>query len=102
MARKKLIEEMVKAIVTGYHPEKVILFGSAVKDVNKANDVDILVIKNDTRRPIDRVGEVLGLFRHTLPTDVMVYTPQEVERLEEWGDPFILRILRQGRVVYGT
>ena len=40
------IESIVRQIVNKYHPEKIILFGSAARgDFEKANDLDFLFVK---------------------------------------------------------
>lgn len=96
------LKKIVDKIVANYKPEKIIAFGSTTSsDVNEDSDIDLLVIKNDKRRLIDRIGDVSGMFEHTLPVDILVYTPKEIEKLTRWGDPFIKTIVSEGKVLHG-
>ncbi len=96
---------LVRKIVDGYKPEKVILFGSVVRGkIRKDSDIDLLIIKNsDKKRPF-RVKDVFVALRgmeRTYPLDAIVYTPAELKRRVLLGDYFINRILAEGKVVYG-
>lgn len=98
----KAIEEAVNVIVKEAQPERVILFGSFSKDsANRDSDLDILVIKETDKRPIDRRIEIERLFpKRDRPLDIFVYTPKEINYLFSIGSPFINEILQTGRVVY--
>ena len=56
-AENRLIEltgDIVKKIVFGYSPQKIILFGSLAHGTpTKDSDVDLLIIKDTDYRPID-------------------------------------------------
>lgn len=96
------VDKIIDKIVTKYKPEKIIAFGSTTSaKIDENSDIDLLVIKDDKRRFIDRVGEVSEMFTHNLPVDIIVYTPEEVDRLTTWGDPFIKTVLSKGQVLYG-
>jgi len=85
-----------------YKPEKIILFGShAWGKPNASSDVDILVIKNSKlpkRFRITQAEKFLSKLPH--PTDVIVYTPQEMKERIKMGDFFINLILEKGQVLY--
>jgi predicted nucleotidyltransferase len=79
--------------------EEIILIGSyATDNAHYYSDLDLVVIlSHDDRTPINRIPEYLLLFQDSpLPTDVFVFTREEVERRSEASDPFILRALDQG------
>lgn len=84
-----------------YGPERVILFGSAARgESDPHSDVDLILIKR-TRKPfLRRLVEVARLVTD-LRVDLFVYTPEEFERMRLEGNPFIERVLKEGRVVYG-
>lgn len=89
-------------IVTKYRPNKIILFGSAVKgNFSPDSDLDFFIIKDDPRIGRERVYDVSQMFEHNIAVDVLVYTPQEVEKCIKWGDPFVKQILSYGKVIYG-
>jgi predicted nucleotidyltransferase len=97
------IESIVRQIVNKYHPEKIILFGSAARgDFEKANDLDFLIVKDDVPHlGIDRMRELDELIERDMAADMLVYRPTEFEERLALGDPFIKLILKEGRVLYG-
>lgn len=104
--RKKVLlqalSEMLPLLTEGYHPEKVILFGSLAKNqVHEGSDLDLCIIKKTTQRPIDRQRELVRLIRPTVATDFFVFTPEELKRgLEEKRSFFQQEIMREGKVLY--
>ncbi|MGB9878262.1 MAG: nucleotidyltransferase domain-containing protein [bacterium] len=94
---KRIIESLKK-----YDPERIILFGSyAREDFDPESDIDLVVIKRTEKRFIERLLEVAELIENELgKVDVFVYTPEEFERMIEWRNPFIERVLKEGKVVY--
>ena len=84
-----------------YGPQKVILFGSFARgDDHGLSDVDLLIVKETDRPFVERIGEVLALCDTVLPIEPLVYTPEELARMIEEGNPFIEQVLREGKVVY--
>ena len=97
------IESVTEQIVEKYNPEKIILFGSAVRgELSADSDVDILIIKKDT--PLygaDRIRQLSRLIERNIPIDFLVYRPEEFEKRIDMGDPFLKAIVREGKVLYG-
>ncbi len=97
------IESVTAQIVEKYNPEKIILFGSAVRgELSADSDVDILIIKKDT--PLygaDRIRQLSRLIERNIPIDFLVYRPEEFEKRIDMGDPFLKAIVREGKVLYG-
>ncbi len=96
------IDRMVKRIVDGFHPEKIILFGSYARDAaGPDSDVDLLVVmhvsgsRKDVTIQIDR-----ALIDRKLPLDVIVATPEDVERYRGIVGHIIKPALEEGRVLY--
>lgn len=100
---EKEIESIVAQIIQKYKPKKVILFGSAARGEfdPERSDLDFFVIKNDRRKKFRRMQTLYHLVQKTLPADFIVYTPKEVADRSKLGDPFILSILKEGKVLYG-
>lgn len=99
--RLKEMERIVSQISHKYSPEKIILFGSLASDrAAGAHDIDLLVIKQADKNPWQRSREVSGLFEHTSPVDLLVYTPEEIVTRIEMNDFFIQDIMKHGKVVY--
>ena len=98
----KEIENITSQIIEKYKPEKIILFGSAVWGDEEINDVDFLIIKSDTPYyGIDRMRELDKLIKRNIAVDMLVYRPEEIDERFKMGDPFLKKILKQGKVLYG-
>jgi len=96
------IEEMVRRIVEGFDPEKIILFGSHARgDAGPDSDADLLVVMRVSGSKRKKATEIdLALFGVELPADVIVVTPEEVERYQEVVGTIIYPALREGEVLY--
>ena len=98
---QKEISKIARAIVKGYRPEKLILFGSMVSGkIRSDSDVDFLVIKDTRKNAWERLNDVDRYIEHTFPVDVLVYTPKEIKTRLSTGDFFIEGILKNGKVIY--
>lgn len=101
-----VIQSQIKSIknqlIIKYKPEKIILFGSAVKgQMTPDSDLDFLIIKDDKKDPYSRIVEVYGLVKKNIAADFIIYTPKEFNERLSLGDPFIVSILSEGRILYG-
>ncbi len=97
-----LLQEITDRIVEQLSPQKVVLFGShAWGSPGSGSDVDLLVIMESDERPARRAARVSRVCRpRLLPMDIIVKTPDEVQERLDVGDPFLRRILREGKVLY--
>jgi uncharacterized protein len=96
------IDNLKQQLVAKYHPERVILFGSAARESEVINDVDIFIVKDDV--PIlgaERIRQLYRLMETDLPVDYLVYRPSEVAERLALGDPFVTAVIREGVVLYG-
>ena len=102
--RPRVLRDIVRRVVEVAQPERIILFGSAARGTMGTNsDVDLLVVK---RGKYDR-GQVIDQIHHRLDgvgeaVDVIVVTPEDVER---YGDsPYIViyPALREGKLIYAA
>ena len=100
IAQDKL-DLIIRRIVEVAKPEKIILFGSAARGAMGPNsDVDLLVIKSGANR-LDLMGEIYrNLHGVGEPVDVIVATPEDVERYRNSFALGIYPALREGKVVY--
>jgi uncharacterized protein len=97
------IEKITRQIIEKYKPERIILFGSAARgEFSSDSDADFLIIKRDT--PLygaDRIRELSPLIDREIPLDLLVYRPEEFEERLNLGDPFLMSIIKEGKVLYG-
>ena len=103
--RKKILQDelyrIVDLIKKEYDPLKIILFGSlANNEIHEWSDIDILIIKETHKRPIDRYLELCRLAKPKVGIDFFVYTPKEYEILLKEKYSFLLNILENGKVLY--
>lgn len=97
------LQQIVNAIVNGYQPERIILFGSsATGRIHEDSDADLAIIKNTDRNFYDRISDVKSLIPHGIPVDALVYTPEEVEKMRKDKYGYFMRdeILGKGKVLY--
>lgn len=98
-----VLADIVKQVVEAGEPEKIVLFGSAARGAMGPNsDVDLLVIK-EGKFNRDRVTR--AIYRHLscdAAVDVVVVTPEEIERYRNTPCLVIYPALRDGKVVYGA
>jgi len=99
-ARQKL-ERLVRRIVEALDPIKVMLFGSWAKGTqHDLSDVDLVIIKEDNRPFVDRLREPMYLNDTDLILEVLVYTPEEWQRMLDEKRDFICTIAAEGKVLY--
>lgn len=101
---RKVIQDIVRKLVAGYAPQKVILFGSYARGTPRpGSDIDLLIVKETSERFIDRwvtVRRLLSDPQRLIPLETIVLTPQELAHRLEVGDQFIAEILEEGEVLY--
>src|SRR5436309_391098 len=96
------IREMVRRIVERFHPEMVILFGSHARGTaGPDSDADLLVVMPLTTSKRKQATEIdLALVGLDLGADVIVVTPEEVERYRDSVGTIVQPALREGKVLY--
>jgi len=91
----------IDQIIKNYDPEKVILFGSRVKNnFNEDSDYDVLIIKDTKTRRLNRREEALKDIYLKVPIDLLILTPYEIEYLKMNESAFLNEIFAQGIVIY--
>lgn len=100
-ALQKNIKAITDKIVSEFHPEKIILFGShAWGKPGPDSDVDLLIIKktDDTRRTAREIDG--ALFPRPFALDLIVYDPEQIGTRQEAGDAWLNDILVKGKILY--
>jgi predicted nucleotidyltransferase len=102
--KPEVLDEIVRRIVEVAQPEKIIMFGSAVRgEMGPHSDVDLLVIKSNVEHRGRLTGEIyMNMIGAGQAVDIIVATPEDIER---YGDSIGLiyrPALKEGRVIYGT
>jgi predicted nucleotidyltransferase len=96
------IEQLVRHIIELVHPLRIILFGSAARgEMESDSDIDVLVVmpegvhRRRTAQLLYRQIRGLGV-----PFDILVATPDDLERHKDNIGLIYQSILREGREVY--
>ena len=95
------LEDIIQRIAEVVEPERVILFGSAARgEMNPHSDVDLLVVKDapDLRQLTARIYQ--RLYGVGAAVDIVMVTPQDVERYKDSHALIIKPALREGTVMY--
>ena len=102
MFRYDLVDETIDTIVSRFHPEMIITFGSVARgSTTDESDLDLLVIMDSDLKPTRRAREIYSATSDIdLPMDIIVLTPEEF--IENRDDPysFVSEIVRTGIVAY--
>ncbi|MBI5059235.1 nucleotidyltransferase domain-containing protein [candidate division KSB1 bacterium] len=97
-----VISEIVDRIVKAIHPHKVILFGSRARGTEHAHsDLDLLVVADSDKPRWERAAPIYGTLSDIMvQTDLLVYTPAEIEAWKDVRQAFITTAVREGKVLY--
>ena len=98
---QKALDDIIRRVVEVAQPEQVILFGSAARgDMEPHSDVDLLVVKDGANRRGLSVRIRRNLYGVRAAVDVIVVTPDDLERFKDSHGLIIKPALREGTVVY--
>jgi predicted nucleotidyltransferase len=95
------LERWLPLLIAHERPDKIILFGSyCTGEVKEWSDLDLVIVKETDARFLDRTRQVLALLKPRVGVDVLVYTPDEFERLSRERAFVRQEIVGKGRVIY--
>lgn len=101
---ERTLKKIIRRIVKVAKPEKIIMFGSAAKgQMGPNSDVDLLVIKRGKfhrGRLTDRI--YMNMHGVGQAVDVIVVTPEDIERYKDCFALVIYPAVREGKVVYAA
>jgi predicted nucleotidyltransferase len=91
------VHELSQTIKGKFNPQRIILFGShGYGTPTEGSDIDLFVIM-DTPLPVKRQAFLIRReLKSSVPVDVIVRTPQQVEERLKLGDFFIKRVMEKG------
>lgn len=97
-----MVQVMVERIVRQFRPVRIILFGSRARgEAGPWSDVDLLVVLPEVTDKRQAMVEILRALSD-LPVckDVVVTTPEELERRGHVKGDVLRAALREGKVIY--
>lgn len=94
-----VLRERLRPHVKG--ARRAIVFGSVARgEADAGSDLDLVIITETTRPFFERFRDFAGVWDVWPRLDLLVYTPEEFEEMRADGNPFIERVLAEGRVVH--
>jgi len=94
------IYSLAEEIKRKFNPEKIILFGSyAYGTPGEDSDIDLLVIMDTDLSVKDQAFLIRRELDSSIPVDILVKTPGEIEERFKLGDFFIKKIIEKGIVL---
>jgi predicted nucleotidyltransferase len=99
-----VLTDIVRRVVEVARPQRIVMFGSAARGTARADsDVDLLVVKSGRFQRGRLVDAIYRNLRGAgAPVDVIVVTPEEVERYRNDPCLIIAPALKEGKVVYAA
>jgi predicted nucleotidyltransferase len=102
MATRPDIDGMVRRIVSGFAPERIILFGSHARgSAGPDSDVDLLVVMRSdltSRRQVVEIRKVLADL--PIAKDIIVVSPEYFDRYRDVVGTVVWPAVREGKVLY--
>jgi predicted nucleotidyltransferase len=93
------LENIVEQLRAMEDVQKVILFGSWARNRRDlGSDLDLIVVMDSPLDFVTRCVETARRLHTGAPLDLLVYTPEEVERMAR--KPFLRQALQEGVVLY--
>lgn len=96
-----MLQRLVQQIVSGFHPQKVILFGSYAYGAPTAeSDLDLLVVMEAGGRPLRAAANIAAAIDHPLPLDILVIEPEQLQSALDREFTFATEVMTRGTVLY--
>jgi predicted nucleotidyltransferase len=79
-------DRIIKALKKDKGIELILLFGSFARgDIRGESDIDMIIVKETTRKFLDRLDEIYSALVPNVGPDILLYTPDEFESLKKRG-----------------
>jgi predicted nucleotidyltransferase len=101
LSLERELKRWLPLLIAHERPKQIILFGSyCAGQVHEWSDLDLVIVKETQDAFLDRTRQVLDLLEPRVGVDVLVYTPEEFERLACERAFVRDEILGKGKVIY--
>ncbi len=102
MRDAKLLEQITRTIIDRFHPKRIVLFGSHARgEAGPDSDLDLFIEMETQSRPPERAVEISAIFGlRPWSLDVVVYTPEEVQKLRKINGTLLSMIEAEGQLLY--
>jgi predicted nucleotidyltransferase len=102
MIDEREIEQVAVRLGTAANASCVILFGTYARgEASENSDVDLMIIAESDLPRYKRSRDLYKLLRpYPFGMDLVVYTPEEIERGKKSPVSFVSTVLREGKTLY--
>jgi len=101
MARAAQIRRYSDQLARCFRPRKIILFGSHVsRKATEESDVDLLVVMSHQGPAATQAARIRQQLRAPFALDLIVRSPEVLQRRIKLGDSFLRGIMSEGKVLY--
>jgi predicted nucleotidyltransferase len=103
MTDPSVLQEIVRRIVQVALPERIILFGSAARgEGGPDSDIDLLIVKSNVHRRRLAMDLYEALADIEQAVDLIVATPEDLERYGQSPALVLEPALREGKLLYAA
>jgi predicted nucleotidyltransferase len=103
MTDPNILQEIVRRIVQVALPERIILFGSAARgEGGPDSDIDLLIVKSNVHRRRLAMDLYEALADIEQAVDLIVATPEDIERYGQSPALVLESALREGKLLYAA
>ena len=101
-SQAEITAEITRRIVEGFHPQRIVLFGSRARgDARADSDYDVLIVAPSDQDIHQRLVPVYSALRGLgIAKDILWFTPEEVTDWQDVRPHVISRALREGKILY--
>ncbi len=97
----KSLNNIIEIVARGARPERIVLFGSRAREESKSeSDVDLLVIKKGANKRKLSAEIYRNLIGVRYPVDLVIVTPEDIEKYGNSPALVIHPALKEGKIVY--
>ena len=101
MSRTDEIRMYSDEVAKRFHPQKIVLFGShASRRATQGSDVDMLVVMPHKGPAATQAARIRQQVRAPFALDLLVRSPDVLQRRLKLGDSFLRGIMSEGKVLY--
>ena len=101
MTTSEKVQGICDRIVSDFHPDKVIVFGShAYGTPGPFSDLDLLIVMPFEGSPLQQAARIISRINPDMGVDLIVRTPAQVRERLAMQDRFMQEIVERGRVAY--
>ena len=98
--------EQIRELLVPFFSEsaamKAVVFGSYARgEADEYSDLDLIIVAKTETPFLERFRDYTGIYKiWRKGLDMLVYTPEELERMQREENPFINHALGEGIVIY--